>query len=78
MLNAQGVEAFSNTEIFSSTAYMLNYVQPNEEEVIPQRATRNATRENPTEFSVPASRFSIEWGNRGSQEASPWRVQIYR
>ena len=47
LLNAQGVEAFSNTENFSSTANMLNYVQLNEEEVIPQRATRNATRENP-------------------------------
>ena len=48
LLNAQGVEAFSNTEIFSSTANILKYLQPNEEEVIPQRATRNATRENPT------------------------------
>ena len=48
LLNAQGVEAFSNTEIFSSIANMFKYLQPNEEEVIPQRATRNATRENPT------------------------------
>ena len=72
VLNAQGVEAFSNTEIVSSTANMFKYLQPNEEEVMPQRATRNATRENPT------NSHSLLWRHRGSGDIEEAKVVINR
>ena len=68
LLDAQGVEAFSNTEIFSSTANMLQYLQPNEEEVIPQRATRNATRENPTNSHSLFHDFLMSGNIEGAKE----------
>ena len=68
LVDAQGVEAFSNTEIFSSTANMLQYLQPNEEEVIPQRATRNATRENSTNSHSLFHDFLMSGNIEGAKE----------
>ena len=67
LLNAQGVEAFSNIEIFSLPANMLKYLQPNEE-VILQTATRNATRENPTNSHYLFHDFLLSGDNKEAKK----------
>ena len=47
---------------------MLQYLQPNEDEVIPQRATRNATQENPTNSHSLFHNFLMSGNIKGAKE----------